>query len=200
MSMRTGQGADQSTARILAATWLLGLAMLPVAAGGEGRGDRGTVIAPQTVRRALDLAPDKRVRLVALGDPATGKAEVQVTEDFTLNFGALCDRDGSVLVGADGSVQDNPDHLYYGGTTQAAQFSLTGDALRQVTIDASAAASGGFSLSGFVTNYGETPVLAQFDAAGNLVVDLGARLTVDGSQVAAGEGQTVGYTLTTVYQ
>jgi hypothetical protein len=179
---------------------LLALAMSwPLVLRSAAQESDPTVISAQTVRHALDLAPDKQVRIVNASLEVQDKAEIVISQNFALDFGTLCDRTGSVLVGADGNIQDNSDQLYYGGNTQAAQFSLTGDAMRQVTIDFSSAPAGGFTLSDFVTNYGAPPIATQFDGAGTLTIELGARLTIDSTVVEPGDGQSVGYTLTSIY-
>lgn len=159
-----------------------------------------TVLSPQTVRRALVLDRSKQVRLEADRPMASVKAELTVTQNFPLLFGTLCDQSGSVLVGFDGTVQDDQGNLFFGGTTQAAEFALTGDANRNVSVDFSAPAIGGFEITEFVTNYGAPPLSLTLDGSGFLRLDVGGRLSLDETMVAPGADQSVGYTITTVYE
>jgi hypothetical protein len=127
------------------------------------------------------------------------KAAVAVFENHMLNFGTLADRSGSILVGADGAVHENNDAIFYGGTTRAAEFMITGDALASVSIDFVSTPAGGFTLDDFVTNFGAPPVSTQFDATGQLVMDVGARLTIDSALVNPGANQLLSYTIRAIY-
>lgn len=178
------------------------LAVLLVLAPGQGVGGdpaESTVISAQTLRHALNLASDKQVRIMDLHVWSGDKAAVAVFENHVLVFGTLADRSGSILVGADGTIQENNDAIYYGGTTRAAEFTITGDALANVSIDFLSTPAGGFTLDDFVTNFGAPPVNTQFDATGQLVMDVGARLTIDSALVNPGANQLLSYTIRAIY-
>jgi len=175
------------------------LLVLTPRAGAGGDPAESTVISAQTLRRALNLATDKQLQIMDTHVSSGDKAAVAVFENQVLNFGTLADRSGSILVGADGAVQENNDAIYYGGTTRAAEFMVTGDALRSVSIDFLATPAGGFTLGDFVTNFGAPPVNTQLDGTGQLIMDVGARLTIDSALVDPGANQLLSYTIRAIY-
>ena len=184
--------------RVSAVLLILGV-WAPIDAPGGGDPAESTVISAQTVRRALDLATGKQVRIQSVQVADADKAEVGFVENYELDFGTLADRSGSVLLGADGSIQENNDFIYYGGTTRAAEFVVTGDPLVQVRISFSSTPAGGFTLDDFVTNSGPPPISEVLNGSGEILLTIGARLTVDSAVVETGSDQVVGYTITAVY-
>ncbi len=159
-----------------------------------------TVVAPQRVRRPLELAPGKVLAIDAEALRGDLKAELDVYLTFPLDFGVLCDRTGSVMLGPDGTISDNGDLLFFGGMPQAAEIELTGDPGRAISIDVTSLASGGFQLTDFDTSLGPPPLSAALGADGRLVFTVGARLHVDGETVEPGAGQLVGYTIQALYE
>lgn len=183
---------------------VLALLLLSPATGsdaGDEDARHGTVISSQQFRQALDMASDKQVRIDGLRvGPGADKAEVVVSQVAPLLFGSLCDKTGSMLVGSDGTVQDNSDFIYYGGVTQAAEFLVTGDAGVSVTVSASCTPANGFALTQFTSNLGALPVSDTLDGSGELTMLLGARIHVTSSQVSSGPDQPIDFTITAIYE
>jgi hypothetical protein len=162
----------------------------------------GTVIAPQPGRRPLPPPSGKIARLdsgARRGDTmGAGKAELSVYQDFPMEFGALCRKSGSVVLGVDNTIIEDLDVLVYGGTTYSAVIRLEGDPLQNVTIEITAPPAVGFQLGDFTTDRGPVPLFSQtLDGAGQLTLQLGARLTLDAAAIAAGTSQQISYTIST---
>jgi hypothetical protein len=69
-----------------------------------------------------------------------------------------------------------------------------------VDVSISATAANGLSLGTFTSSEGNIPLVAvNLDGTGELVLTIGATLTVDSAQANIGGGQSISYTITTTY-
>ncbi len=165
----------------------------------------GTVISPQQPRRPLGFDSGKAVRLDGRDGAGNArfasKAELSVTQEYSMTFGSLCKKSGSVVLGTDDAIIEDINHLVFGGVTYAAVIRLEGDPWVAVTIEISAPPDPGFTLSDFDTSLGQPPLFGQaLDESGNLSFRLGARLTLDADNITVGPDQEISYTVTAFYE
>ncbi len=193
----------RQAARIRSAVGVLclaaGVAAAPILAPAAG--DQ-TVISPQHARRPLEFETGKILRLDgALARRFADKADLSAYQESPLRFGSLCKRSGSIVLGTDDTILEDPDLLVFGGVTYSAVFRLEGDPFRSISIDVSAPAGVGFQIGDFETNLGSPPVSGQtLDGSGSLTFQLGARLTLDADEIAAGPDQEIAYMVTVAYE
>jgi hypothetical protein len=128
------------------------------------------------------------------------KAAVSIVTDQQMDFGQVADHDGAIVLGLGDAITSDPSLIHYGGDPYSAICTITGDPNTAVDVSISAVSANGFSLSDFKSSEGDIPlVAANLDGAGELVLTIGATLTVDASQANIGPNQTVSYTITTIY-
>ena len=127
--------------------------------------------------------------------------EVSMSVDQQMTFGQLVDMDGSVTLGLADTITADPANMSYGGAPYSGIYTITGDPDTTVEITITSVTADGFTLSSFVTSEGNASpsLLATLDSAGELVVILGATLTLDAAQVVLGNGQSINFTITTIY-
>lgn len=127
-------------------------------------------------------------------------AEVTISTDQQMDFGQLADKDGSVTLGLADTIVADPDHMAYGGSPYSGIYTITGDPNTAVEIQFIANPSNGFTLSSFVTSEGSgNPISATLNGAGQLVLTVGATLTLNAAQVSVGSGQSISFTITSTY-
>ncbi len=128
------------------------------------------------------------------------KAAVSIVSDQQMDFGQIADRNGSVVLGLADAIVSDPQFIHYGGTPYSAICTITGDPSTAVDVSISTVGPNGLSLSNFTSSEGNIPlVAATLDPSGELVLTIGATLTIDDAQASVGAGQTVSYTITTIY-
>jgi hypothetical protein len=135
-------------------------------------------------------------------DPPPGglKAEVSIATDQQMDFGQLADKDGSVVLGLSDAITSDPDFIHYGGSPYSGIYTISGDPSTAVDVSVSATAANGLSLSSFISSEGALPLVGvSLDAAGELVLTVGATLTVDEANASVGGGQSVSFTITSTY-
>jgi hypothetical protein len=127
--------------------------------------------------------------------------EVSISTDQLMDFGQLVDMDGSVTLGLADAITSDPSDMHFGGAPYSGIYTLRGDPDAAVEITLSSTPSNGFTLSNFVTSEGVAApsLLATLDPTGELVLTIGATLTLDGSVVVLGSGQSISFTITTIY-
>lgn len=131
---------------------------------------------------------------------AREKAEVSVALDQQMDFGQVADNDGSVVLGLSDAIISDPQFIHYGGSPYSAICTITGDPDTAVDVSISSTPTNGLSLSAFITNEGAIPLIgANLDPSGELVLTIGATLTVDAASTSVGPGQSVSFTITTIY-
>lgn len=143
---------------------------------------------------------------LALDDPHDAKVDVfvalSVTETVEMDFGAVVDADGTVTLNLLDAIAADPSGIHQGGTIASGVFTFTGSANQAVDIDLTAANANGLLLTNFTTDLtgGVFPVVAEnFDGAGNLVMTIGADLTVQSGVASEGENQSLNFTVTINY-
>lgn len=135
-----------------------------------------------------------------LGDKAGEKAEVALLMDQQMDFGVVADKNGSVTLGLADAITADPQFIHYGGAPYSAIVTVTGDPDTAVDVSISSVGANGLSLGNFVSSEGPIPLIAvNLDGTGELVLTIGATLTVDAAQASTGPGQSVSYTITTTY-
>ncbi len=128
------------------------------------------------------------------------KAAVSVVSDQQMDFGQVADHNGSVILGLADAIISDPSLIHYGGSPYSAICTITGDPSTAVDVSISAVAANGLSLSTFTSTEGNIPLIAvNLDGTGELVLTIGATLTVDSAQANIGAGQNISYTITTTY-
>jgi len=128
------------------------------------------------------------------------KAAVSIMSDQQMDFGQVADNDGFIILGLADAIISDPSFISYGGTPYSAICTITGDPNTAVDVSISSVGSNGLSLSSFVSSEGAIPLVGvNLDALGELVLIIGATLTVDDAQASVGPGQSVSYTITTIY-
>ncbi len=134
------------------------------------------------------------------GEKAGEKAEVSTALDQQMDFGQVADNDGSVVLGLSDAITSDPSFIHYGGSPYSAICTITGDANTAVDVSITTVASNGLSLSAFTSNEGAIPLIGtSLDGTGELVLTIGATLTVDAALATTGSNQTVSYTIITIY-
>jgi Domain of unknown function (DUF4402) len=127
-------------------------------------------------------------------------AEVSISTDQQMDFGQLADKDGSVTLGLTDSISSDPSFIHYGGSPYSGIYTLTGDPSTAVDITIATSPSNGFTLASFVSSAGGLPLIGTLlSPAGELVLTVGATLTVDSSTAVIGSGQAVSFTITSTY-
>jgi len=126
--------------------------------------------------------------------------DVGITTVQQMDFGQLADKDGAVVLGLADTIVSDPNLISYGGSPYSAVCTITGDPNVGVDITISSTPASGLSLGSFVTSEGTAPLMGVLlDGSGQLVLNIGATLTVDEATAAPGPGQTVSYTITSIY-
>lgn len=134
------------------------------------------------------------------GEPGE-KAALSVYQVYSMYFGTLVHNSGYVVLGTADNVLQDPNYLIYGGVPQSAQIRLSGDPFVAVSFDITAGSATGFTISNFDTDYGTPPLTGlTLDAAGYLTLRVGARLELFAGSLSPGNGQQIGYTVTTIYE
>jgi len=135
-----------------------------------------------------------------MGEKIGEKAEVAVIMDQQMDFGVVADKNGAVTLGLADAITADPQFIHYGGSPYSAIYTITGDPNTAVDVSVSATAANGLSLANFVSSEGPIPLIAvNLDGTGELILTIGATLTVDAAQASVGPNQTVSYTITTTY-
>lgn len=150
------------------------------------------VLGPATGIRAAP-GPDE--------DPIfAAQAAVSIITDQQMDFGQLADKNGSVTLGLVDVITADPDLIHYGGSPYSGIYTITGDPSTAVDISISAAPSNGFSLDTFVSSEGAIPLVGVLlGPGGELVLTIGATLTVNAATANIGPGQNVSFTITSTY-
>lgn len=127
-------------------------------------------------------------------------AEVSIIYDQQMDFGQLADHDGAVTLGLVDSIVSDPDFINYGGSPYSGIFTITGDPDTAVDVSISSNPSNGLTLSSFVSSEGNIPLVGVLlSPTGELVLTVGATLTVDQILASEGSGQTISFTITSSY-
>lgn len=127
-------------------------------------------------------------------------AEVSIITDQQMDFGQLADRSGSVTLGLADSIISDPDHIHHGGSPYSGIYTISGDPSTAVDISVSSSSSDGFTLSSFDSNEGNLPLVGLvLSAGGELVLTVGATLTLDDVTAIIGSGQSISFTITSTY-
>lgn len=127
-------------------------------------------------------------------------AQLSILETVELDFGAVVDLNGSVVLDLYDTISSDPSGIHVGGLVSSGVYTIQGDALRTIDINITAQNSNGLNLSNFTTSEGSPPVLnAALDALGELDLTIGATLTVNSSVAAPGSNQALAYTFVVNY-
>jgi len=131
---------------------------------------------------------------------APAYAQITIVEAAELDFGAVVDLNGSVVLDLNDTITSDPSGIHVGGFISSGIYTIQGDALRTVDINIVAQNSNGLNLSSFTTSEGSPPILnAALDALGELDLTVGATLTVESSLASPGFNQALAYTFTVNY-
>ncbi len=153
------------------------------------------LVVPSALEPGLQAAPFPDEDLIV-----GGKAEVSIIYDQQMDFGQLADNDGAVTLGLSDSIINDPDFIFYGGSPYSGIFTITGDPDTAVDVSISSSSSDGFTLSSFFSSEGALPLVGvMLSPAGELILTVGATLTLDEIQASVGSGQSISFTITSTY-
>jgi hypothetical protein len=137
--------------------------------------------------------------LLLQAGPAGG-AELSIIETVKLDFGAVVDSDGTVVLGLADAIISDPSGIHVGTPVATAQFTITGDPFAAFSLSVVGYSAAGLGVSDFDTSEGTPPLLSvALDGAGELDLRLGATLTVESSIAAPGINQPLIYVITINY-
>ena len=151
---------------------------------------------------STDWQPLSWVAAAAGKDPPPGadKAAVSISADQQMDFGQLADKDGAVTLGLSDEITADPDLIHYGGSPYSGIYTITGDPSTAVDVSISSTPANGFTLGTFTSSEGAIPLVGVLlDPSGELVLTVGATLTVDASTANIGAGQSINLTITSTY-
>ena len=132
--------------------------------------------------------------------PRGEKAAIDLYQVFAMFFGTLVDNDGYVVLDHNDTIVADPDNLVYGGSPFSGEILITGDPFTSVRIGVTSSGAPGLTLTDFTSNLGPPPVTgATFDAAGELRIRLGAKLSLS-TAAEPGENTPIGYTVSATYE
>ncbi len=148
--------------------------------------------------RASRLAAVAFLALCAVW-PATG-AELGISETVELDFGAVVDRDGSVILGLGDTIVFDPFSIHVGNAVSTGHYLITGDPFATFSLSITGSTVGGLSIGSFETTEGTPPLLnVALGLSGQLDLGLGGTLTVNSGQAAPGNDQPLLFTITVNY-
>ena len=132
--------------------------------------------------------------------PPAAAAELEIIECVQIDFGGVVDESGTVTLGLDDTILHDPAHIHLGGFPSSGLYAISGDPDTAIQINITAPDNGGMKLSAFMTSEGPPPLLGTaLGHDGQLDLSIGASLTIDGSQVQPGMDQSIGFTISLVY-
>ncbi len=154
------------------------------------------VFRPLRGRFAWALA----LALLCRAGPASG-LDLSILELTSLDFGAVIDRSGEVIMGLNDAVTWNPDGIHVSSSpTTTGRFQITGDPFAVFSLSIIGSVDAGLRIDDFVTSEGVPPLLAVvLDGTGHIDISVGATLTVDENTAAPGLDQALAYTISINY-
>jgi hypothetical protein len=124
-----------------------------------------------------------------------------VTEDTQLDFGAVADNDGVIILGTGDAITSDASGIA-SGTPASGDFTITGTPGVTVTVGITIGSPGtGLTMSDVTTSPANVTTASQTldGATGEFSFIMGATLTVDGDTAAVGDDQTLPFTISVTY-
>lgn len=132
---------------------------------------------------------------------------IDITENAPLNFGTIVERDGNLVIAADGTYTDDDALVYDNTAIVAANFSIQASENANLTASAAnVAAADGLALTNFTFRWDGSTAGANYNFAGGNTtgtLEVGGTLEVDSSNATfpVGGGATaLPWTLAVVFQ
>ena len=149
------------------------------------------LLAKQAVRPgrgwiALALA----LAVLIQAGPVCG-VDLSIVETVTLDFGAVLDDDGAVVLGLADAITADPAGIHVGSAVFTGQYTISGDPFAAFSLSVAGSSASGLTIDTFVTSEG--------DAEQGRDLQMGATLTVDSASASPGLDQTLSYTITVDY-
>lgn len=158
------------------------------------------LLAKQAVRPgrgwiALALA----LAVLIQAGPVCG-VDLSIVETVTMDFGAVLDDDGAVVLGLADAITADPAGIHVGGAVFSGQYTISGDPFAAFSLSVAGSSASGLTLDTFVTSEGVPPLLSvALNGFGEMDLQMGATLTVDEVSAAPGLDQPLSYTITVDY-
>lgn len=137
--------------------------------------------------------------LLCQAGPACG-LDLGIIELADLDFGAVIDADGSVVLGLSDAITSDPASIHVGSPTSSGRYQISGDPFAVFSLSILGSTASGLTIDDFVTSEGVPPLLAVvLDGTGHKSIRLGATLTVDESTAVPGLDQPLIYIISIDY-
>jgi len=133
------------------------------------------------------------------GGPASG-VDLSIIETVALDFGAIIDDDGVVVLGLADAITADPAGIHVGGAVFTGQYTISGDPFAAFSLSIVGSTAAGLTIDTFTTSEGVPPLLSvALNGGGELDLRLGATLTIDSGVAAPGLDQLLSYVITIDY-
>ncbi len=124
---------------------------------------------------------------------------LSVNEDTNLDFGAVTDEDGTIVLGLADSITSDPAGIHVGSSTvTTGDYTISGEPSQTVAIVLTGSAAGGLTIGPFTTSEADLNNVS-LDGAGDVTVAIGASLTVSAAGATPGLDQSLAFTLGITY-
>jgi len=156
------------------------------------------------VRQAICHIPSRSVWvlivvLLCRAGPVCG-VDLSIIETIELDFGAVLDADGAIVLGLGDAITSDPSSIHVGSTTITGQYMISGDPFAVFSLSIMGSTASGLTIDDFETSEGTPPLLAVvLDGTGEIDIRMGATLTVNEGSAAPGIDQPLSYTITINY-
>lgn len=126
--------------------------------------------------------------------------DLSILETVQLDFGAVIDNNGAVVLGLGDAITADPAGIHVGSISTTGQYMISGDPFAVFSLSILGSTASGLTIGDFVTSEGAPPLLAvALDGSGAIDIRLGATLTVDSGTAAPGLDQPLSYVITINY-
>lgn len=131
--------------------------------------------------------------------PASG-VDLSILETIELDFGAVLDSDGAVVLGLGDAITADPAGIHVGSTAITGEYLITGDPFAVLSLSILGSSTSGLTIDDFETSEGTPPLLSVvLNGAGEIDIRMGATLTVDEASASPGVDQALTYTISIHY-
>ncbi len=142
-----------------------------------------------SIALATDFAVDGKVDVVAA---------LAVAETTELDFGKVTDNDGTITLSLVNTITSDTNGIGVGGTIVSGVYTITGGANETVAVVLTGSSASGLTIGTFTTSEGDLNTVA-LGAGGSNALTIGADLTVVAASAAAGDDQSLSFTIGVTY-
>jgi hypothetical protein len=131
--------------------------------------------------------------------PASG-VDLSILETIELDFGAVLDSNGAVVLGLGDAITADPAGIHVGSIATTGEYMITGDPFAVFSLSILGSSASGLTINDFETSEGTPPLLSVvLNGAGEIDIRMGATLTVDEGLAEPGIDQPLTYTISINY-